>query len=55
MPQVSTEQFFQAVIKSGIMDLQGGEVLGAFKQTLTLALNPPEASPAVPSEWALAC
>jgi hypothetical protein len=55
MPQVSTEQFFQAVIKSGIMDLQGGEVLGAFKQTLTLALNPPETSPAVPSEWALAC
>ncbi|OYU30690.1 MAG: hypothetical protein CFE39_12350 [Comamonadaceae bacterium PBBC2] len=52
MPQVSAEQFFQKVFKDEIMDLQGGEVLDAFKQTLTLALNPQEA-PALSSEWAL--
>jgi hypothetical protein len=54
MPQVSSEQFFKAVFKDGIMDLEGGEALDAFKQTLTLALTPQEASSALSSEWTLA-
>jgi hypothetical protein len=54
MPRVSSEQFFKAVFKDGIMDLEGGEALDAFKQTLTLALTPQEASSALSSEWTLA-
>lgn len=53
MRHVSAAQFFAALYKDGIMDLQGGEVLEAFKQTLTLALNPPDTWSDLSSEWAL--
>lgn len=53
MPHVTSVQFFAAVYKDGIMDLQGGEVLEAFKQTLSLALNPPDPLSDLSPKWAL--
>ena len=54
MPQVTPEVFFQSVFKDGIMQLDDGVVLAAFKRALKQALHPAAAERPHMADWAMA-
>ena len=54
MPQVTPEVFFQSVFKDGIMQLDDGVVLAAFKRALQQALHPAAAEHPHMADWAMA-
>ena len=54
MPHVTPEVFFQSVFKDGIMQLDDGVVLSAFKQSLRAALHPQASAPRQTTDWAFA-
>jgi hypothetical protein len=54
MPQVTPEVFFQSVFKDGIMQLDDGVVLAAFKCALQQALHPAAAEHPHMADWAMA-
>jgi hypothetical protein len=54
MPQVTPEVFFQSVFKDGIMQLDDGVVLAAFKRALQQALQPAAAERPHMADWAMA-
>ena len=54
MPYITPERFFQSVFKDSIMQLEGGLVLAAFKQSLREALHPQASAPRQTTDWAFA-
>ena len=54
MPHTTPEQFFQSVFKDSIMQLEGGLVLAAFKQSLREALYSQASAPRQTADWAFA-
>lgn len=54
MPQVTPALFFKSVFKDGIMQLNDGVVLPAFKQALLQALQPVAAEQPHMADWAMA-
>jgi hypothetical protein len=54
MPQVTPEVFFQSVFKDGIMQLDDGVVLAAFKCALQQALQPASSQQTHMVDWAMA-
>ena len=54
MPNTSPELFFQSVFKDSIMQLEGGLVLAAFKQSLREALHSQASAPRQTADWAFA-
>lgn len=54
MPQTTPEMFFKSVFKDSIMQLEGGLVLTAFKQSLREALHPQASALRQTENWAFA-
>ncbi len=54
MPQVAPEAFFKSVFKDGIMQLDDGVVLAAFKCALQQALQPASSQQTHMVDWAMA-